>query len=305
MKLFSKILFVFLSSFFTAQSIVAEESTPVQLDKVTVEYVVTTATVAPLREEPSYAGEQATQLLFGEVCEVLERFQSWTKVRSTIDGQVGWVNRTMLAAMPDSHITTLSDSHIAVVVTPMASATPIQGGAPLLLTLGTCLSNYMDGTFHVLDQTYSIDPACVKVYELSNNDVLQQRSDLIRFAKSLLNTPYLWGGKNAMGLDCSGFTQVVYAAVGISILRNAREQITQGELVSSLSDVLPGDLAFFDQDDCDPNDMRVTHVGLLLSPTEIIHCAGGCVHIDRIEADGIYMHNGSKTHQLIQIKRYL
>ena len=124
-------------------------------------------------------------------------------------------------------------------------------------------------------------------------------------AQSLLNTPYLWGGKNAMGLDCSGFTQVVYAAVGVNILRNAREQITQGEVVPSLSDVLPGDLAFFNHADRNPEATNITHVGLLLSPTEIIHCAGGRVHIDRIDADGIYLSDGTKTHDLIQIRRYL
>ena len=124
-------------------------------------------------------------------------------------------------------------------------------------------------------------------------------------AKSLLNTPYLWGGKNAMGLDCSGFTQVVYAAVGVNLLRNAREQITQGEEVKLLSEALPGDLAFFGYTNSETQAIKITHVGLLLSPTEIIHCAGGRVHIDRIDADGIYLSDGTKTHDLIQIKRYL
>lgn len=306
MKSFSKLLFFFLAFLLATPSIVAEESAPVQLDKVIVEYVVTTATVAPVREEPSYAAEQATQLLFGEVCEVVERFRGWTKIRSTVDGQVGWVSRSML-----THVdSTYSLSHIpsAVVVTPMAEAMPEDGGARLLLTMGTRLPKYMNGTFEVLGQQYTIDPACVKVYQRSeqrSNNEVQQRSNLIRIARSMLNTPYLWGGKNAMGLDCSGFTQVVYAAIGINILRNAREQITQGELVPSLSETMPGDLAFFDQADYDPKDIRITHVGLLLSPTEIIHCAGGCVHIDRIDDNGIYQSDGTKTHHLVQIKRYL
>jgi cell wall-associated NlpC family hydrolase len=166
------------------------------------------------------------------------------------------------------------------------------------------LPNYADGLFEVLGKQYHIDPACVNVNQ-SNSDVPQLRSHLVAIAQSLLNTPYLWGGKNAMGLDCSGFTQVVYAAIGVNILRNAREQITQGELVTSLSDVLPGDLAFFDQADCDPNNIRITHVGMLLSPTEIIHCSGGRVRIDRIDDHGIYFPDGEMTHLLVQIKRYL
>ena len=307
MKPFNKILFLSFVLLLACPYAVADDSAPVQSGAV--KYVVTHATVVPVREEPSHAAEQATQLLFGELCEVVERIPSWTKIRSTIDGQVGWVTSGMLTPVANSPSPDCLD---AVVAHPVATATPINGGDPLLLTLGTRLPNYSQGTFEVLGQQYRIPSICVNVTtaqrstgaaDLQRSDL--QRSDLIMIAKSLLNTPYLWGGKNAMGLDCSGFAQVVYAAIGINILRNAREQITQGELVPSLSDALPGDLAFFDQDDYDPNDIRITHVGILLSPTEIIHCAGPCVHIDRIDASGIYLPDGTKTHHLVQIKRYL
>ena len=310
MKPFNKILFLSFVLLLACPYAVADDSAPVQSGAV--KYVVTHATVVPVREEPSHAAEQATQLLFGELCEVVERIPSWTKIRSTIDGQVGWVTSGMFTPVANnpSPISN-SPSSMAVIFTPFATATPVDGGAPLLLTLGTRLPQYADGTFTFLGQQYLIDSACVNVTTAQRStgaaDLQRdlQRSDLITIAKSLLNTPYHWGGKNAMGLDCSGFAQVVYAAIGINILRNAREQITQGELVPSLSDALPGDLAFFDQDDYDPNDIRITHVGILLSPTEIIHCAGPCVHIDRIDASGIYLPDGTKTHHLVQIKRYL
>ena len=289
----------------------ADNSAPIPSD--TVQYLVANATVCPVREDPSYAAEQATQLLFGEVCEFLERHRGWTKIRSTVDGQVGWVSSSMLTPISSVIASSLSPDRLdAVVAHPIATATPINGGAPLLLTLGTRLPNYSQGTFEVLGQQYRIPSICVNVTtakqstgaaDLQRSDL--QRRDLIMIAQSLLNTPYLWGGKSAMGLDCSGFTQVVYAAVGVNILRNAREQITQGEVVASLSAALPGDLAFFGYTNRETQAIRITHVGLLLSPTEIIHCAGGRVHIDRIDADGIYLLDGTKTHDLIQIKRYL
>ena len=258
-----------------------------------IEYVVANATVIPVRDNPSEGAEQLTQLLFGEVCEVLDRLPRWTKIRSLIDGQVGWVDFKMVTLADTQY--PIPDTRTAVVAVPMAPATPMDGGADLLLTLGTRLPNYSHGTFEVLGKQYLIDPTCVNLY---------QRSDLVTIALSLLNAPYLWGGKNAMGLDCSGFTQVVYAAIGVNLLRNAREQITQGELVSSLSDVQPGDLAFFDHADRDPQATNISHVGLLLSPTEIIHCSG-CVHIDTIDEQGIHLPDGTLTHHLVQIKRYL
>ena len=286
----------------------ADNSAPIPSD--TVQYLVANATVCPVREDPSYAAEQATQLLFGEVCEFLERHRGWTKIRSTMDGQVGWVSSSMLT--PTDNPYPITDTRTAVVAHPIATATPINGGSPLLLTMGTRLPNYSQGTFEVLGQQYRIPSICVNVTtakrstgtaDLQRSDL--QRSDLIMIAQSLLNTPYLWGGKNAMGLDCSGFTQVVYAAVGVNILRNAREQITQGEQVNRLADALPGDLAFFGYTDRNTQAIKITHVGLLLSPTEIIHCAGGRVHVDRIDTQGIYLPDGTMTHHLIQIRRYL
>ena len=306
MKLFSKILFLSLSFLIASPCMMADDTTPAPTNEPKVEYVVVNATIAPLRENPSEAAEQATQLLFGEVCEVIERRPSWIKVCNMLDGQVGWVSSSMLTRT-DSPILVprypQTDSR-AVITAPMAYATPLNGGAALLLTLGTRLPNYAHGTFEVLGKQYSIDPSCVSIgaAAIQGSDL---HSAIVAIAQSLLNTPYLWGGKNVMGLDCSGFTQVVYAAMGVNILRNAREQITQGEVVPSLSEVMPGDLAFFDHADRDPKATRITHVGMLLSPTEIIHCSGGRVHIDKIDEQGILLPSGYRTHHLVQIKRYL
>ena len=271
-------------------------------------FAINHCTVTPVRQEPSEGSEQLTQLLFGEVCEVLDRLPRWTKIRSTLDGQEGWVDFKMLS-LTSSLIASSPHRLEAVVATPMAAATPMDGGADLLLTLGTRLPNYSHGTFEVLGQQYLIDPTCVSTAQRSTGEAdLQQsdlqRSDLVTIAQSLLNAPYLWGGKNAMGMDCSGFTQVVYAAMGVNLLRNAREQMTQGTLVSSLAEAQPGDLAFFDHADRDPKATNISHVGLLLSPTEIIHCSG-CVHIDTIDEQGIHLSDGELTHHLVQIKRYL
>ena len=278
-------------------------------------FAINHCTVTPVRQEPSEGSEQLTQLLFGEVCEVLDRLPRWTKVRSLVDTQEGWVDFKMVTLTSEpsepSEQLALRVLNAPVVATPMAAATPMDGGADLLLTLGTRLPNYAHGTFEVLGKQYLIDPTCVNITtaqrstgdaDLQQSDL--QRSDLATIAQTLLNAPYLWGGKNAMGMDCSGFTQVVYAAMGVNLLRNAREQMTQGELVPSLADAQPGDLAFFDHADRDPKATNISHVGLLLSSTEIIHCSG-CVHIDTIDEQGIHLSDGELTHHLVQIKRYL
>ena len=279
-----------------------------------VEYAVNRCTVTPVRQEPSEGSEQLTQLLFGEVCEVLDRLPRWTKIRSTLDGQEGWVDFKMLTPAPISSQEVkgerLKVKGKGVISVPMAIATDMETGDELMLTLGTRLPNYAHGTFEVLGKQYLIDPTCVS-QPISNSpsgrpigETPSYSHNVCAIAQTLLNAPYLWGGKNAMGMDCSGFTQVVYSVFGINLLRNAREQITQGTVVPSLSDAQPGDLAFFDHADRDPKATNISHVGLLLSPTEIIHCSG-CVHIDTIDEQGIHLPDGELTHHLVQIKRYL
>lgn len=275
------------------------------------EWVVNRCTVTPVRMEPSEGSEQLTQLLFGEVCQVLERLPRWTKIRSTMDGQTGWVDFKMVTSIGDEAKGNEAKG-IGVVALPIAAATDMETGEELMLTLGTRLPNYAHGTFEILGKKYLINPACVSHLE----DALQaighpaghrlegKGEEVCTIAQTLLNAPYLWGGKNAMGIDCSGFTQVVYSVFGVNLLRNAREQITQGIPVASLAEAQAGDLAFFDHADRDPKATNISHVGLLLDKQTIIHCSG-CVHVDYIDDMGIHLPDGELTHHLVQIKRYL
>lgn len=266
------------------------------------DFVINNCPVTPVREQPSEAAEQATQLLFGEVCEVVDHLPGWTKIRSTMDGQTGWVSAKMVTPVSEEAKKQWGDEAMGVVAVPMAVATDIATGEKRMLTIGTRLPNYANGTFIVLEKQYQIDPSCV--YEIRGERLEVKGEEVVRVAKSLLNVPYLWGGKNMMGFDCSGFVQTVYSVFGIQLLRNAREQITQGKVVNSLAESQPGDLVFFDHSDRDPNATRISHVGMLISPTQVIHCSG-CVHIDRIDEMGVYLSNGEMTHHLVQIKRYL
>lgn len=293
-----------------------------------VKFAINHCTVTPVRQEPSESSEQLTQLLFGEVCEVLDRLPRWTKIRSTMDGQEGWVDFKMLSPAPISSQEVKGERLKApqnavgifgdpakikgegVISVPMAIATDMETSEELMLTLGTRLSNYAHGTFEVLGKQYLIAPACVS-QPITNSPsgrpiggTPSNSHNVCAIAQTLLNAPYLWGGKNAMGMDCSGFTQVVYATQGINLLRNAREQMTQGDLVPSLAEAQPGDLAFFDHADRDPKATNISHVGLLLDNKTIIHCSG-CVHIDTIDEQGIHLPDGELTHHLVQIKRYL
>ena len=125
----------------------------------------------------------------------------------------------------------------------------------------------------------------------------KQKNNLIETALLYLNTPYLWGGKTPFGIDCSGFTQMVYRLNGFQLLRDASQQATQGDALSFIEESSPGDLAFFDNNEGD-----IINVGIIMENHHIIH-AHGKVRIDRIDHSGIYnVDTNTHSHKLRVIK---
>jgi cell wall-associated NlpC family hydrolase len=115
-----------------------------------------------------------------------------------------------------------------------------------------------------------------------------------------LNAPYLWGGKTPFGIDCSGFTQMVYKLNGYHLLRDASQQASQGIPLSFIEESEPGDLAFFDNEEG-----NIIHVGIMMENNYIIH-ASGKVRIDRLDHLGIYNADTNRhTHKLRVIKKII
>ena len=140
-----------------------------------------------------------------------------------------------------------------------------------------------------------------QAYEFSGN-YTQGFSDIKMVTKnaySFLNAPYLWGGRTVFGIDCSGFTQLIYRMNGIKIYRDAKDQIKNGRFIDNFSDAKAGDLAFF----VNENGL-VTHVGIIGANSKIIH-ASGHVRIDSLSEDGIWNDTLSiHTHKLHSIRRF-
>lgn len=101
-------------------------------------------------------------------------------------------------------------------------------------------------------------------------------------ALEYLNVPYLAGGRTPFGIDAAGLTQMVYKLNGIKIPRTAEKQASLGELISFIEESMPGDLAFFDDEEG-----RIIHVGIMLDNNQIIHAFGN-VRIDRLDHIGIF-----------------
>ena len=123
------------------------------------------------------------------------------------------------------------------------------------------------------------------------------RESLVESAKKFINVPYLWGGRSYFGIDCSALVQLVYKIHGITLPRDADKQAELGEARDFVEESEPGDLAFFEDETG-----FISHVGLVLSPFELIH-ASGKVRIDSLDFSGIYNAEKNKhTHKLRMVK---
>ena len=249
-----------------------------------MQYGICNLSIVPLRNEPSDTSELVSQVLYGDLFKILEQRKNWSKIRLAFDKYEGWVdNKQYVEILEDQYkaLTTeapkLSGDLVEFIEDKNQQLYPIVLGASLN---GLALLNHTyDGEFF---------------------EGIKPKSNLIKTAFTYLNSPYLWGGKTPFGIDCSGFTQMVYKLNGYKILRDASQQATQGEALSFIEESEPGDLAFFDN-----NEGIITHVGIIMEDNYIIH-AHGKVRIDRLDHSGIYnVDKKTHTHKLRVIKKII
>lgn len=237
--------------------------------------------VCPIRAEASHKSEQVSQLLFGETCELLDRTKDFVKIRGVYDNYEGWCQENQLAETENDtkYLKLAGDWVNEIQVNDKRMYIPFGSSLPENGIIGK--------------NKFEYNGAVINPEESSMNAGL-----LEKISFTFLNTSYVWGGRSVFGIDCSGFTQLVFKCLGIHLLRDASQQVTQGDEVGFLQEVKPGDLAFFD------NELgKITHVGILLDSNTIIH-ASGKVRIDTIDSRGIINNDtGKRSHKLRLIKR--
>ena len=244
--------------------------------------------VIPLRKLPSDTSEMISQILFGETFYIMKRKRSWVKIKCDYDGYEGWIDKKQLLEIDKN----LKSHHVTFDMAQQA----VNDNHFKVLLLGSTLPNYDGISFELSSKnkyTYSGKVVDTKKITVTGDH-------LVKIAKKYLHAPYLWGGRTPFGIDCSGFTQMVYKFAGIPLKRDAYLQIDQGDTIDFISEARAGDLAFFVNEE-----QRIHHVGILLNDNEIIH-ASGAVKIDKIDQEGIYSKSTKRyTHKLRLIKRFL
>lgn len=255
-------------------------------------FAVCPLSVVPVRSSASDKSEMVSQLLFGEAVEIIDKRGAWSKIRCLWDNYIGWVDFKQLKPLPAEEIRQYQ-SNFALSLELFQPAMANEHSLPL--TIGATLPRFDGLKFHLNGSSYSFSGMAVHPEKLQQNSTI-----LLKIARRYLFAPYLWGGRSPLGIDCSGFTQMVYKLIGIPIPRDASQQVEKGRLIDFIEQAQPGDLAFFSN-----KKGHVVHVGILMPDSQIIH-ASGQVRIDKIDHYGIFNEALQKyTHQLRVIKRIL
>ena len=245
--------------------------------------------IIPVRLEPSDRSEQVTQLLFGEHFTILEQQQKWSKIKIVFDNYEGWIDNKQYQEISEKQFDSLNENPI-VLSADLIEFISNPKNELLPISIGSSLSFLNDESLNISNYSFEGVKTCG----------VKPKADLIKTAYMYLNAPYLWGGKTPFGIDCSGFTQMVYKLNGYNLLRDASQQATQGEVLSFIEESEPGDLAFFDNEEG-----NIIHVGIMLDNNYIIH-ASGKVRIDRLDHLGIYNAETNRhTHKLRVIKKII
>lgn len=249
-----------------------------------MQYAICNLSIVPLRIDPLDTSELVSQVLYGEIFKVLEIRKQWSKIRLAFDKYEGWIdNKQYLEISEDDYKSLNNEKH--KLSSDLVDFIEDENQQLYPIPIGSTLNG-----LSLLKHKYDGDLIYRK----------HEKPNIVQTAYTFLNAPYLWGGKTPFGIDCSGFTQMIYKLNGYKLLRDASQQATQGEALSFIEESEPGDLAFFDN-----NEGAIVHVGIIMKDNYIIH-AHGKVRIDRLDHSGIYNIDKNKhTHKLRVIKKII
>lgn len=249
-----------------------------------MQYGICHLSIVPLRKTAADDSEMVSQILYGEHFKILEERAAWSRIRVAFDNYEAWISNKQFIKIEEAHFNALEKDEIRIAGDLLHFTTNEQGHL-MPVPLGSVLNSliFFQHSFEGHVQSGK-----------------KNKAHLIETALLYLNSPFSWGGKSPLGIDGSGFTQMVYKLNGYKLFREAGQQAGQGEALSFIEESEAGDLAFFDD-----KEGVINHVGIMMNDNYIIH-VDGKVRIDRIDHSGIFNAELRKhTHQLRVIKKII
>lgn len=285
-----------------------------------VERSICTYAMIPVRALPAESAEMVTQILFGETYEIIWVDGKWARIRTVADDYPGWIDAKLVDHIDEAEVERWNSEKLYVTQQAMMETSeflhiPIDEeqrkqksfySFPHFshLPMGSEIhsNNYWNYDGEPLSQWSKLFILNGKDFHLwgfgeKTKCLAETTPSPSDCARELTGAPYLWGGKTAFGIDCSGLVQVAFKVCGIQLPRDASQMVEMGDYVA-IGEQRENDLAFFSNEKG-----SICHVGICLDRNGIIH-ASGCVREDKLDNVGIYNREREiYTHKLACIKR--
>lgn len=203
----------------------------------------------PVYKSPTDQSAMVTQLLYGETISVINKQGNQVQIVSHTDAYTGWVAENALYPV-ETQVNTI----VSVPLSHLYEQPHLKTANPVPIAMGSRLSIVSEGTENGFLETCE----GYYIYAAHTTPIEKWHADPVETALAFLNAPYVWGGRSAVGLDCSALMQLAFMAAGIPLHRDSDLQFQAPGHAPETPE--RGDLAFF------PG-----HVGIMLDNTQLLH----------------------------------
>ena len=234
--------------------------------------------IATLRTEASHSAEIATQGIMGAPVRVLQKDDDWYRVQMA-DDYIAYVPGSSLSFKTADQMKQWRHAKRYIVTAYDSRLVTAPGGDETVsdLVMGDILEFKGEAAGWLLLATPDGRTGYVGAADMAELSQWAKQKfsaeQVLKTARRMMGSSYLWGGTSTKVTDCSGLAKVSYLSNGIILQRDASQQALYGEKMprgTHWSEYEPGDLLFFGNETTG----RVTHVGIYLADGKYIHCSG-------------------------------
>ncbi|WP_394993093.1 NlpC/P60 family protein [Emticicia sp.] len=243
-------------------------------------YAFVNVSVVNMRSQPKEPAELASQALLGTSLKIFDKDRYWYQVQ-TPDNYIGWVEGTTIDRITKEELDSYQAKTKLIFSKPygFSYTKPDENAQTVsdltwgdLLVVKDTLKDFYEVIYPDNRKAFIAKNEAIP-YQKWKQSVMPTEQNLVNTATRMMGLPYLWGGTSWKGVDCSGFTRMIYQNNGILLPRDASQQVFVGEEVA-FEQLKAGDLLFFGEKATTEKSEKVVHVGMWIGNNQFIHSSG-------------------------------
>ncbi len=243
-------------------------------------YAFVNVSVANIRSQPKEPAELASQALLGTPLKIFDKDRYWYQVQ-TPDNYIGWVEGTTIDRASKAEFDQYQVKTKLLFSKPygFSYSKPDENSQTVsdltwgdLLAVKDTLKDFYEVMYPDNRKAFVLKNEVIH-YQKWKQIVMPSEQGLVNTATRMMGLPYLWGGTSWKGVDCSGFTRMIYQNNGILLPRDASQQVYIGEEIA-FEQLKAGDLLFFGEKATLEKPEKIVHVGMWIGNNQFIHSSG-------------------------------